>query len=179
MTQLENNYHLSISTYQCDQIGRNFATSAKLQKSLTIFASLFSIWQNIKHTLVNYLTFWANFVVDNGQILNKWYSHPVTLVSIQISLLIWAERATFSVSLLKAVLKSFQLEYSQDTSVNKYTGSQRPPPQPRLCPVWRCCSLFAQGPTPLFESWTRRRKLFYLICPNWRPENGQKKETFE
>ena len=40
MTQLENNYHLSISTYQCDQIGRNFATSAKLQKSLTIFASL-------------------------------------------------------------------------------------------------------------------------------------------
>ena len=71
MTQLENNYHLSISTYQCDQIGRNFATSAKLQKSLTIFASLFSIWQNIKHTLVNYLTFWANFVVDNGQILNK------------------------------------------------------------------------------------------------------------
>ena len=156
-----------------------FCHFGKTSEVFDYFCEFISIWRNIKHSLVNYWSFWANFVVDNGQILNKWYSHPVTLVSIQISLLIWAERATFSVSLLKAVLKSFQLEYSQDTSVNKYTGSQRPPPQPRLCPVWRCCSLFAQGPTPLFESWTRRRKLFYLICPNWRPENVQKKETFE
>ena len=47
---------------KCDQIGRNFATLAKFQKSFAIFCTVFSIWQNIKPTLVDFLCFWANLL---------------------------------------------------------------------------------------------------------------------
>ena len=42
---------------QCGQIWRNFATLAKLYKSLAIYEGL---WEHFEPLLVNYLCFWAN-----------------------------------------------------------------------------------------------------------------------
>ena len=64
---------------QCYQIGWNFTTLAKFQKFLAIFASLFSIRQNIKPTLVIFNNFGQ---ISSLTMAKYWikYSHLVTLV---------------------------------------------------------------------------------------------------
>ena len=76
---------------QGDQIWQNFATLAKLYKSLANFLQFFLIWQNVKPTLANLVHHWAIFIVANGQILKN-------------NLTVWSHYLSFTFQRRKLIL---------------------------------------------------------------------------
>ena len=69
----------NINYNQCDQIRQNVAIWPKILSLWQFVWGVFSIRQNLKYSLANIHATGHIFINLNGQILNRYYSHLVTL----------------------------------------------------------------------------------------------------
>ena len=64
---------------QCDHFWPNFATLSKFSQSLAIYFNGYLVIGKISKLLLSIFCYWDNFIIVNGQILNKQSNHLATV----------------------------------------------------------------------------------------------------